>query len=321
LGVREGSEVIDRYGSTHPLASRCGEWELPCGCLQASRLSGRGQDNGTARLARRSDHRSRREVAARCESLGWIAKVPSPGRGADPALALGILGGSGLAAYFGIVDVAKPQPGETVVVSAAAGSVGSIAGQIAKIRGARRRYRWGKDKLDQLIDLGFDVAIDRRAPDFATRIRQACRDGIDVYFYNVQGVVLDTCLEFLAKGGRVAMCGGVSALNENGGRARYNLMRVVWKRQGFSIFEHSDAYARKHSNNCRNGSINAGSALSRKTDMASWNYPRRSLTFSVAEVWDGKSFGAIGPTGRNRTRPAVDPPARASFDRSRARAG
>jgi NADPH-dependent curcumin reductase CurA len=65
-----------------------------------------------------------------------------------------------------------------------------------------------------------------------------------VYFYNVQGVVLDTCLEFLAKGGRVAMCGGVSALNENGGRARYNLMRVVWKRaklQGFSIFEYSDA--------------------------------------------------------------------------------
>jgi NADPH-dependent curcumin reductase len=165
--------------------------------------------------------------------------------GADPALTLGILGGSGLAAYFGIVDVAKSQPGETVVVSAAAGSVGSIAGQIAKIRGARVvGIAGGQDKLDQLIHhMGFDVAINRRAPDFAARLREACPDGINVYFDNVQGVVLDTCLEFLTKGGRVAMCGGVSALNDDGGRASYNLMRVVWKRaklQGFSIFEYSD---------------------------------------------------------------------------------
>lgn len=165
--------------------------------------------------------------------------------GADPALALGILGGNGLAAYFGITDVAKPQPGETVVVSAAAGSVGSIAGQIAKIRGARVvGIAGGKDKLARLTqDLGFDLAIDRRDPEFAARLQAACPRGINVYFDNVQGAVLDTCLEFMAKGGRVAMCGGVSALDRDGGRSSYNLMRVVWKRarlQGFSIFEYSN---------------------------------------------------------------------------------
>lgn len=165
--------------------------------------------------------------------------------GADPGLALGVLGGNGLAAYFGIMDVAQPRPGETVVVSAAAGSVGSIAGQIAGICGARViGIAGGIGKLRQLVDdLGFDAGIDRSAPDFARQLGDACPEGINVYFDNVQGGVLDTCLEHLAKGGRVAMCGGVSVLNEDGGRASYNLMRVVWKRarlQGFSIFEYSE---------------------------------------------------------------------------------
>jgi NADPH-dependent curcumin reductase len=165
--------------------------------------------------------------------------------GSDPGLALGVLGGNGLAAYFGIMDVAQPKAGETVVVSAAAGSVGSIAGQIARICGARViGIAGGKGKIRQLVeDLGFDAGIDRSAPDFALQLRNACPEGINVYFDNVQGEVLDTCLEHLAKGGRVAMCGGVSVLNEDGGRARYNLMRVVWKRarlQGFSIFEYSE---------------------------------------------------------------------------------
>jgi hypothetical protein len=143
------------------------------------------------------------------------------------------------------MDVAQPKAGETVVVSAAAGSVGSIAGQIARICGARVvGIAGGQGKIRQLVDdLGFDAAIDRSAPDFAVQLREACPEGINVYFDNVQGEVLDACLEHLAKGGRVAMCGGVSVLNENGGRASYNLMRVVWKRarlQGFSIFEYSE---------------------------------------------------------------------------------
>lgn len=100
-----------------------------------------------------------------------------------------------------------------------------------------------KDKLGRLTrELGFDLASDRHDPDFAGRLRESCPRGINVYFDNVEGGVLDTCLEFLAKGGRVAMCGGASALNRDDGRARYNLMRVVQRRaclQGFSIFEYS----------------------------------------------------------------------------------
>lgn len=163
----------------------------------------------------------------------------------DPARVLGVLGGNGLAAYLGMVDVIKPKSGETIVVSAAAGATGSLAGQIAKLHGARIvGIASGKEKTSLLTErLRFDVGVDRKSPDFEDELRRACPAGISAYFDNTQGEVLDACLPLLVKRGRVAMCGGVGVLNAAAGRGNYNLMHVIWKRarlEGFSIFEYSD---------------------------------------------------------------------------------
>jgi NADPH-dependent curcumin reductase CurA len=144
-----------------------------------------------------------------------------------------------------MIDVIKPERGETVVVSAAAGATGSLAGQIAKLHGARIvGIASGEEKTRLLTErLRFDVGVDRKSPDFEGELLRACPDGISAYFDNTQGEVLDACLPLLVKRGRVAMCGGVAVLNSAGGRGNYNLMHVIWKRarlEGFSIFEYSE---------------------------------------------------------------------------------
>ncbi|MFC7334395.1 NADP-dependent oxidoreductase [Rhodocista pekingensis] len=133
-----------------------------------------------------------------------------------PSLALGTLGMPGLTAYVGLLDIGEPRNGETVVVSAAAGAVGSVVGQIARIKGCRAvGIAGGKDKCDYVTGtLGFDACVDYKAPDFMQRLKEACPGGIDVYFDNVGGDVADACMALLNNFARVPVCGRIANYND-----------------------------------------------------------------------------------------------------------
>jgi len=156
---------------------------------------------------------------------GWQTHALSDGRGLakiDPKLgpvsaAVGVLGMPGLTAYVGLLDIGKPQPGETVVVAAASGAVGSAVGQIAKIRGARAvGIAGGKDKCDYVkAELGFDDCLDHRDPDLAAKLKQACPQGIDVYFENVGGAVFEAVFPLLNAFARVPVCGLIAHYNDS----------------------------------------------------------------------------------------------------------
>jgi NADPH-dependent curcumin reductase CurA len=123
----------------------------------------------------------------------------------------------GLTAYFGLLDIGRPQPGETVVVSGAAGAVGAVVGQIAKIKGCRAiGIAGGAEKCAYLRELGFDAAIDYKAAGVAAGLREHCPDGIHVYFDNVGGETLDAALARLSRGARVVICGAISQYNATG---------------------------------------------------------------------------------------------------------
>lgn len=130
---------------------------------------------------------------------------------------LSVMGHSALTAWGGLLDVGKPKAGETVVVSAAAGAVGSVAGQIARIKGCRAvGIAGGQAKCDHVVNfLGFDACVDYRSPTFAADLRAAVPGGIDVYFENVGGVVFDTVLSMLNHSARVPLCGLASHYNED----------------------------------------------------------------------------------------------------------
>jgi NADPH-dependent curcumin reductase CurA len=137
--------------------------------------------------------------------------------GIAPTAALGVLGINGVTAYFGLLDVGKIKEGDVVVVSGAAGATGSAAGQIAKLKGAATvvGIAGGPEKCAWIVDeLGFDAAIDYKGEDVPARLRETCPDGIDLYFDNVGGEILDACLARLALRGRIVLCGAISAYND-----------------------------------------------------------------------------------------------------------
>ncbi len=129
---------------------------------------------------------------------------------------LGALGMPGITAYFGLLDVGAPKEGETVVVSGAAGAVGSVVGQIAKIKGCRVvGIAGGPEKCAWIVEeLGFDAAIDYKGEDVGEALRKHCPEGVDVYFDNVGGEILDAALARLARGARVVICGAISQYNK-----------------------------------------------------------------------------------------------------------
>lgn len=141
-----------------------------------------------------------------------VTKIP---QGVPLTTSLSALGLTGLTAYFGLLDIGRPAPGETVVVSGAAGATGSVAGQIAKIKGCRViGIAGGPEKCSLLTgDLGFDAAIDYKSEDVAARLKDLCPKGIDVYFDNVGGDILDAALARLAFHGRVVICGAIAVYN------------------------------------------------------------------------------------------------------------
>lgn len=161
---------------------------------------------------------------------------------------LGALGFPGLTAYFGLVDVGRMRPGDTVLISGAAGAVGSIAGQIAKVSGCRViGIAGGPEKCAWLTEeLGFDAAIDYKAGSIRKALREAAPNGIDIYFDNVGGEILDAALAVLRRGARVALCGGISSYNATDpqpGPTRY--MQLLMKRAsltGFIVFDYARRY-------------------------------------------------------------------------------
>ena len=189
--------------------------------------------------------------------LGAQEFAISDGKGlnkVDPKLAplpvyLGTLGMPGMTAYFGLLDVGKAKAGDTVVVSGAAGAVGMVVGQIAKIKGCRVIGIAGGEKKCQYLvkELGFDSAIDYKAEDVRKSLRTHCPDGLNVYFDNVGGDILEAALANLARGARIVICGAISQYNNTTPvKGPSNYMSLLVNRAsmiGMVVFDYADRYA------------------------------------------------------------------------------
>ena len=175
-----------------------------------------------------------------------LRKLPP---GTPPNLALGLLGITGLTAYFGVLSVGRPRPGETFVVSGAAGATGSVAGMIAKILGARvvgiaggpRKCEWLREEA------GFDAAIDYKNEDVGERLSELCPAGIDVYFDNVGGEILDAALARIARNARIVLCGAISRyeLGDRWGPGPSNYFNLVLRHgrmEGFLVLDYASEF-------------------------------------------------------------------------------
>lgn len=165
------------------------------------------------------------------------------------SLALGVLGLNGVTAYFALTEVGEPRPGDTVVVSTAAGSVGSAVGQIAKLAGCRTvGIAGGETKRRLCVEaFGYDAAVDYRVATFAADLARACPRGVDVYFDNTSGAVSDAVLPLLAKRARVVVCGTASVATwdpwPQGPRVERHLLNKSARMQGFLIWDYEHRYA------------------------------------------------------------------------------
>jgi NADPH-dependent curcumin reductase len=183
---------------------------------------------------------------------GWEDYTVSDGRGmqklkpgTDPLLALSLLGATGLTAYFGVLDIGLPKSGETFVVSGAAGATGSVAGMIAKIAGCRViGIAGGPAKCGWLVDeAGFHGAIDYKNEDVVSALSRLCPNGIDIYFDNVGGEILETVMARIANGARIVLCGGISQYNNpqgmfgSGPRNYFNLILRNARMEGFIVLK------------------------------------------------------------------------------------
>ncbi len=170
--------------------------------------------------------------------------------GIDALAAINVFGVTGMTAYFGLLDVGKLEEGDVVVVSGAAGATGSSVGQIAKVKGAGKviGIAGGADKCAFVVEqLGFDAAIDYKAGSLARRLREEAPKGIDLYFDNVGGEILNAALGNLAMHGRVVLCGAISSYNEAGppdGPSNYiNLLIRRGRMEGFIILDYAERFA------------------------------------------------------------------------------
>ena len=190
--------------------------------------------------------------------FGWQTHAVSDGKGVrkiNPSLApistaLSVMGMPGLTAYFGLLEIGKPQPGETVLVSGAAGAVGSMVGQIARIKGCRVVGVAGSDeKVDYLVrELGFDAAFNyKTTEDYFKKLKELCPNGIDVYFDNVGGTLTDAVFRLINVRARICVCGQISQYNlakpEMGPRFLWKLIEKRARLEGFLVFQFADRYA------------------------------------------------------------------------------
>src|SRR5437660_6112397 len=184
---------------------------------------------------------------------GWQAYAVSSGAGVrklDPgqapiSTALGVLGMPGMTAYVGLLDIGRPAPGETVLVSAAAGAVGAVVGQIARIKGCHVVGIAGaKDKCDYVVsELGFEACVNYRTDDLGSALRTACPKGIDVYFENVGGDITEAVVQLLNPFARIPLCGLISQYNATGPVAGPSWRALLTNRvllKGFIVSDHFD---------------------------------------------------------------------------------
>ena len=227
--------------------------------------------------------------------------VPSKGDGVtkvDPNQAtlpvfLGTLGLPGMTAYFGLLDIGKPQPGQTVVVSGAAGAVGMVVGQIARIHGCRVvGIAGGPEKCGYLVaELGFDAAIDYKTENVRSALRQHCPKGIDVYFDNVGGDILDAALANLARHARIVICGAISQYNNTTQvKGPSNYLSLLVNRAsmtGMVVFDYADRYPEATS--AIAGWLSAGKLKSREDIVAGFaTFPETLL-----KLFAGENFGKL----------------------------
>jgi len=174
------------------------------------------------------------------------------GLGLDLATVMNVFGATGLTAYFGLLDVGAFKVGDVVVVSGAAGATGSVVGQIAKARGARKvvGIAGGPEKCAEVVEMyGFDECLDYREARLTQRIREACPQGIDLYFDNVGGAVLDAALANIAMYSRIVMCGAISQYNATEREGVANTSMLIMRRgqmKGFIVFDFAHRYAEAH---------------------------------------------------------------------------
>lgn len=180
-----------------------------------------------------------------CLPVDTLAPVPA---NVPPPTALNVFNATGYTAYFGLLDIGKPQPGETVVISGAAGAVGSLAGQIARIIGCRVvGIAGGPEKCRWLVEeLGLDGAIDYKSENVRARLKELCPDGIDVYFENVGGSILEAALDHLRLRARIVLCGMIATYNDTAPRpGPANLINLVLRRarmEGFLVTDYTPRF-------------------------------------------------------------------------------
>jgi len=188
-------------------------------------------------------------------STGWQSHSISDGRNImaipsglpSPSMALGVLGMPGMTAYMGLMDIGQPKAGETLVVAAASGAVGSVVGQVAKIKGLRVvGVAGGADKCRYVVEeLGFDACIDHKSPDFANDLALACPKGVDIYYENVGGKVFDAIMPLLNTKARIPLCGLIAGYNAHEAPSgpdrlpqfQRTLLTKRVRMQGFIVFD------------------------------------------------------------------------------------
>jgi NADPH-dependent curcumin reductase CurA len=248
---------------------------------------------------------------------GWQEYALSDGQGVrkvDPALgpisyALGVLGMPGLTAYTGLLNIGKPQPGETLVVAAASGAVGSVVGQVAKIHGCRVIGIAGGERKCRYVqeELGFDVCLNHRQPDLAERLKAACSKGIDIYFENVGGPVFEAVLPLLNNFARVPVCGLIAHYNATDllpsgpDRVPILLRAILVKRltfRGFIVWDFAAQYPdflRDMSRWLREGRVKYREDVTDGLESA----PRELIGLLKGENF-GKKFIRVGPDPTRR---------------------
>ena len=215
----------------------------------------------------------------------------------DPALGLttwlNVLGMPGMTGYFGLMDVGLPKAGDTVVVSGAAGAVGQTVGQIAKLKGCRVvGIAGGQAKCDWVInELGFDACIDYKNGDVRAGLKEHCPSGVDVYFDNVGGEILDLVLTKITRGARIVICGAISQYNNTTpvkGPANYLSLLVNRARmEGIVVFDYADRYPRAVAEMA--GYLKAGAMTSREDVVIGLeNFPETLL-----KLFNGENFGKL----------------------------
>ena len=216
---------------------------------------------------------------------------------------LNVLGMPGMTAYFGLLDVGEPQPGQTVVVSGAAGAVGQTVGQLARIKGCRVvGIAGGQAKCDWVVkELGFDACIDYKgsAPAGATRwdavrdgLKQHCPKGVDVYFDNVGGDILDTVLTRITRGARIVICGAISQYNATsavqGPKNYLSLLVNRARMQGMVVFDYADRYPQAIAEMA--GYLNDGRMTSRE-DVVTGGV--QAFPATLLKLFKGENFGKL----------------------------